>query len=119
MERNGDELLRVTKYRLWPSRRACPATLSHDGPSTLLASFGRIEVMMRNVQLNVRTIGLIASTRVALGIGIGLMIADRLPARRRRALSRTLTALGALTTIPLAVAVFQGPRRIGSLPSLG
>lgn len=50
-------------------------------------------------------LGLIAGTRTALGVGIGLLIADRLAPDRRRAVGWTLFALGALSTIPLAADV--------------
>ena len=50
-------------------------------------------------------IGLIAGTRVALGAGIGLLVADRLNDDQRRAAGWTLLAVGALTTIPLAAHV--------------
>jgi hypothetical protein len=50
-------------------------------------------------------LGLIAGTRVALGAGIGLLLADRLSDEQRRAAGWTLLAVGALTTIPLAAGV--------------
>lgn len=53
-------------------------------------------------------LGLIAGTRVALGAGIGLLIADRLNDDQRRAVGFTLLAVGALTTIPLAAHVLRG-----------
>jgi hypothetical protein len=51
------------------------------------------------------TIGLIAGTRAALGVGIGLLLADRLTPEQRRAAGWALVAIGALTTIPLVVQV--------------
>lgn len=56
-------------------------------------------------QINLPTLGLIAGTRVALGMGIGLLVADRLSPQQRQASGWTLLAIGALTTIPLAVQV--------------
>jgi hypothetical protein len=53
-------------------------------------------------------LGLIAVTRVALGMGIGMLIADRLNTDQRRAAGWTLLAVGALTTIPLAAEVLLG-----------
>jgi hypothetical protein len=50
-------------------------------------------------------IGLIAGTRVALGAGIGLLLADRLNNDERRAAGWTLVAVGVLTTIPLVAKV--------------
>ena len=52
-------------------------------------------------------IGLIAGARVALGAGIGLLLADRLNDDQRRAAGWTLLAVGALTTIPLPFAPFD------------
>jgi len=50
-------------------------------------------------------IGLIAGTRMALGAGLGLLLADQLKPHQRRAVGRTLLAVGLLTTIPLAADV--------------
>jgi len=55
--------------------------------------------------LTLPTLGLIAGTRLALGIGIGLLLADRLSPSQRAAAGWALCAVGALTTIPLAVEV--------------
>jgi len=60
---------------------------------------------MRETHVNLPTIGLIAGTRVALGIGIGLLLADRLTPEQRRAAGWTLLGFGALTTIPLVLEV--------------
>jgi len=55
--------------------------------------------------LTLPELGLIAGTRVALGAGIGLLIADRLNDDQRRAAGWTLFAVGALSTVPLAASV--------------
>ena len=58
-------------------------------------------------------LGLIAGTRGMLGMGIGLLIADRMTAEQRRAVGLTLVAVGVLTTIPLAADVlFSKNRRV-------
>jgi hypothetical protein len=49
---------------------------------------------------------LTVSTRAMLGAGIALLIADRLTTEQRKAIGATLTAVGLLTTIPIAWAVF-------------
>jgi len=68
---------------------------------------------MRERQVTLPTIGLIAGTRVALGAGIGLLLAGRLTPEQRRAAGWALLAVGALTTIPLAVEVLGGRRSSG------
>ena len=53
---------------------------------------------------------LIAGTRVALGVGLGLLIAGKLNSDARRGAGWALLAAGALTTIPLVAAVAGKPR---------
>ena len=63
-------------------------------------------------------LGLIAGTRAALGAGIALLLADRLTADQRRAVGWTLTAVGAISTIPLAAHVLLASRKEPSLASI-
>jgi hypothetical protein len=42
-------------------------------------------------------------TRAMLGAGIALLLSEKLTGEQRRAIGWTLVAVGALTTIPLAV----------------
>lgn len=44
--------------------------------------------------------GFIVGTRAALGVGVGLLLADRLSRTTRRNIAMSLIGLGALTTIP-------------------
>ena len=60
---------------------------------------------MKNVQIPLPELGLIAATRSLLGAGIGLLFVHRLKKQRRRVIGRTLLAVGALSTIPLVVDV--------------
>jgi hypothetical protein len=60
-------------------------------------------MITRNISLP--EIGLIAGTRMALGAGLGLLLADQFKPQQRRAIGRTLVAIGVLSTIPLAVDV--------------
>jgi hypothetical protein len=48
---------------------------------------------------------LLAGTRVALGVGIGLLLSTRLDDDQRKAAGWALVIVGAVTTIPLAMDV--------------
>ena len=61
---------------------------------------------------------LIAGTRVALGVGIGLLLAGRLSGDQRRAAGLSLALVGGLTTIPLAMGVIGKPRAVGEATKL-
>lgn len=61
---------------------------------------------MIKAELTLPEIGLIAATRGLLGAGIALLLADKLDAEQRKAVGWTLVGVGALTTIPLAFAVY-------------
>jgi hypothetical protein len=61
---------------------------------------------MKTVEVKLPEIGLLAITRVALGIGLGLLVSSRLDARQRQAAGIALLALGVLTTVPFAVHFF-------------
>ena len=52
---------------------------------------------------------LIAGTRVALGAGLGLLIADRLNSDQRTGAGWALFAVGVLTTIPIVKGVLSKP----------
>jgi hypothetical protein len=60
---------------------------------------------MKERTLTMPEIMLIAGTRVALGVGIGLLLADKLNEERRRGAGYALLAFGALSTIPLVMNV--------------
>jgi hypothetical protein len=57
-------------------------------------------------KLTLSEIALIASTRGMLGAGIGLLLSSKLNKDQRRAAGWTLVAVGAITTIPLAMNIF-------------
>lgn len=61
---------------------------------------------MRQLQLPIPELGLIAGTRAALGFGLGLLLADRLSDEQRKAIGWTLLMTGILTTFPIALDVF-------------
>ena len=60
---------------------------------------------MAERQLSIPDIILIAGTRVALGVGIGLLVSGRFNRDQRKAAGWALFAVGAATTIPLAINV--------------
>ena len=55
--------------------------------------------------VTVPELALIGSTRVALGAGIGLLLAQRITRRQRKAAGLALIGFGAITTIPLLMEV--------------
>jgi sorbitol-specific phosphotransferase system component IIBC len=57
---------------------------------------------MRKHKLTTPQIAFVVGTRAMLAAGIGLLMADKLSNRARRALGMGLVALGAVTTIPAA-----------------
>lgn len=61
--------------------------------------------MERKVPLPV--IGLVAGTRAVLGIGIGLLLADRLGDTERRAVGKALVVVGVVTTFPLVAMIWS------------
>jgi len=64
------------------------------------------------VNVSVPELMLIAATRGALGIGLGLLLAPRFGTSPRKALGITLLTVGVLSTFPLAMHVF-GYKRAG------
>jgi hypothetical protein len=60
---------------------------------------------MRQRTITLPELALIAGTRVAFGIGLGLLVSERLNDDTRRGAGWALVAVGALSTIPLAVGV--------------
>jgi hypothetical protein len=62
---------------------------------------------MKQHEVTVPQIGLIAGTRAILGAGIALLLSEMLTAEQRRAIGWTLVAVGGLTTIPLVLQLFS------------
>ena len=58
---------------------------------------------MKQHEVTLAQIGLIAGTRAMLGAGIALLLSEKLSTKQRRTIGWTLVAAGALTTIPLAL----------------
>jgi hypothetical protein len=66
--------------------------------------------------LSLIKVGALAISRAALGLGVGLLIADRMDGRTRMALGGTLLGVGAITTAPVVVWIVKG---IGSRDAPG
>ncbi len=62
---------------------------------------------MRTFDVSLPEVGFVAATRAMAGAGIGLLLADLLRPETRKAVGWTLLAIGALTTIPIAVGVVR------------
>ena len=58
---------------------------------------------MRELQLTMPELAMVAGTRAILGAGLGLLLADRLPEGQRKAVGWTLFLIGAVITVPLAL----------------
>ncbi len=67
---------------------------------------------MKQVQLNYQTLGFVVATRALIGLGIGLLVADRVAPSRRRAIGAALVGAGAAATIPAVRAILQGTRTV-------
>jgi hypothetical protein len=65
---------------------------------------------MRETQITLSELALIAGTRGMLGAGLGLLLADHMQGVQRKAVGWTLFTVGLLTTIPLAIEVFGRAR---------
>jgi hypothetical protein len=68
------------------------------------------EVPMWEKGFTIPEIILIAGTRVALGAGLGLLIAGKLSRDTRKGAGLALLAVGALSSIPLVIDVACKPR---------
>lgn len=62
--------------------------------------------MKDKIWLSFPELGLLAVTRGMIGVGIGLLLANRMSKERRRAIGLPLFIIGALSTIPIAMNVF-------------
>jgi hypothetical protein len=67
---------------------------------------------MNEISITKPELILVAGTRVALGIGVGLLLADRFSDTSRRAIGWTLAVFGALITVPIAFEVLGKPEAI-------
>jgi hypothetical protein len=62
---------------------------------------------MKERSLTIPEIIMIGGTRIALGVGVGLILADKLDNSKRKGAGWALLAVGVLTTIPIVLNVFS------------
>jgi len=62
---------------------------------------GCMNISAKRITLTLPEIGLIAMTRGALGVGIGLLLSNALEKEERRSAGLALVAVGVLTTVPI------------------
>ena len=73
---------------------------------------------MRERRLTIPEIIFLGGTRVALGAGIGLLVAGRLSDDQRKGAGLALAVVGALTTIPIVMNIIKKPEIAeGSTPA--
>ena len=65
---------------------------------------------MKQTHVSIPELALVAGTRGALGLGVGLLLAHRISDAQRRPLGWALVAIGVLSTIPLAFEIFGRER---------
>jgi hypothetical protein len=61
---------------------------------------------MKKAEMTLPDLALMAGTRAMFGAGLALLFADKLPRDQRKAIGWTLTLVGAVMTIPLAINLF-------------
>jgi len=71
---------------------------------------------MRERSVTIPELALIAGTRVALGIGIGLLLSGRMDRHTRKGAGWALLAIGAATTGPLIATIARRSRRQDEIP---
>jgi hypothetical protein len=67
---------------------------------------------MRKATVRATDLMLLVGTRVALGVGIGLLASGRLDDRARKGAGIALLAVGVLTTVPLLLSVRATTREL-------
>jgi hypothetical protein len=65
-----------------------------------------IRTFMKEVHLTRPELAFIVATRVMIGAGIALLLADRISGEQRKAIGSTLALVGLVTTIPAVYAIF-------------
>ncbi len=60
---------------------------------------------MRETKLSIPLLALVAGTRGLLGLGLGLLVSERISGKRRRKLGWALLAVGIVSTIPIGATI--------------
>ena len=76
-----------------------------------------VQRTMTETRLSLPDIALLVGTRVALGVGLGLLLAGHLSRSARRGAGAALLGLGAISTIPLALKIAAGRGETEKVPS--
>ncbi len=66
---------------------------------------------MKRANVPLPLFALFGATRGMAGVGVGMLLADRITKRRRKALGKLLLGIGATSTLPLLVAIIRAARR--------
>jgi hypothetical protein len=66
---------------------------------------------MKTTEVSFPQLAMVAGTRMALGLGLGFLLADKIEHAPRRAAGWALLLVGLISTIPLALEVFGGRAR--------
>ena len=71
---------------------------------------------MKKLILNLPTFGFVVMTRAMIGAGVGLLVSERLPRDRRRAIGAALFAIGAASTVPAIFEILREQREARPRP---
>ena len=58
-------------------------------------------------EVSLPEMGLVAVTRVAIGVGVGFLLSNKLSTKQRKVIGIPLLVAGALSTIPIAMHLFS------------
>lgn len=97
----------------YPDANSGRETASGLGPKLLFTKRKQAEErdsFMRQRGITIPEIMLIGGTRVALGVGLGLLLSDKLSRDVRKGAGWTLFALGVLSTVPLVMDILGKPQ---------
>jgi hypothetical protein len=64
---------------------------------------------VKEKRISLPELALVAGTRAALGVGLGLLLADRCTPGQRRAVGWSLFLVGLASTVPLALDILGKP----------